>query len=145
MRDSLTSLMVMGVIKDRKLFISRLKKASKTVDINNISIIRGNPLNKQFGKGFKSEEPTDNAEKYLLAAGKKYEKLDETFNSIKYRVIIPYKASSSGKVNCLMCHEVKSGTALGAISLQMNLMSVRDATFRTIIQTSIIFSYFLNF
>ncbi|MHB1661643.1 MAG: GGDEF domain-containing protein, partial [bacterium] len=142
-RDRLTSLMVMGVIQNRKLFISRLKKASKTVDINNISIIRGNPVNKQFGKGFKSEEPTDNAEKYVLAAGKKYEKLDETFNSVKYRVIIPYKASSSGEVNCLMCHKVQSGAVLGAISLQMNLTSVRDATFRTIIQTSIIFLIFL--
>lgn len=142
-RDSLTSLMVMGVIKDRKLFISRLKKASKTVDINNISIIRGNPVNKQFGNGFKSEEPTNNAERYVLATGKKLEKLDETFNSVKYKVIIPYKATSSGKVNCLMCHKVKSGTVLGAISLQMNLTSVRDATIRTIIQTSIIFLIFL--
>lgn len=142
-RDSLTSLMVMGVIQDRKLFISRLKKAAKTVDINNISIIRGNPVNKQFGKGFKSENPVNNAERYVLATGKKYEKLNENFNSVEYNVIIPYKASTSGKVNCLLCHIVKSGTVLGAISLKMNLTSVRDATFRTIIQTSVIFLIFL--
>jgi len=142
-RDSLTSLMVIGAIQNRKLFISRLKKASKTVDINNISIIRGNPVDKQFGKGFKSEEPVNNIERYVLATGKKYEKLNETFNSVRYDVIIPYKATSSGKVNCLLCHIVKRGAVLGAISLQMNLTSVREATFRTIIQTSVIFLIFL--
>jgi diguanylate cyclase (GGDEF)-like protein len=142
-RDGLTSLMVMGVIQNRKLFISRLKKASKTVDINEINIIRGRAVNKQFGKGFNDERPTNSAEKYVLATGKKFEKLDETYGSVKYRVIIPYKASTSGKVNCLLCHIVKSGTVLGAISLQMNLTSVRDATFRTILQTSVIFLVFL--
>ena len=142
-RDSLTSLMVMGVIQNREIFIRRLKKASKQVDIQNISIIRGNPVDKQFGPGFKSEIPTTADEKYVLATGKKIEKLDETFNSVKYRVIIPYKATSTGVVDCLMCHKVKSGTVLGAISLTMNLSSVRTATFRTIVQTSIIFFVFL--
>ena len=142
-RDGLTSLMVMGVIKDRKIFIQRLKRASKQVDIQDISIIRGNPVNKQFGPGFKSEKPVTADEKYVLASGRKIEKLDETFNTVRYRVIIPYKATDTGVVNCLLCHKVKSGTVLGAISLTMNLTSVREATFRTIIQTSIIFLAFL--
>ncbi len=142
-KDSLTSLMVMGVIQNRKIFIQRLKKASKQVDIRNISIIRGNLVDKQFGPGFKSEKPTTVDEKYVLATGKKIEKLDETFNSVKYRVIIPYKATSTGAVDCLMCHKVKSGAVLGDISLTMNLTSVRVATFRTIMQTSIIFFIFL--
>ncbi len=138
-RDNLTSLMVMGVMQNRKIFIQRLKKISKQVDIQNISIIRGNPVDKQFGPGFKSEKPTTADEKYVLASGKKIEKLDETFNSIKYHVIIPYKATSTGIVNCLICHTVKSGTVLGAISFTMNLTSVRAAMFRIIIYTSIIF------
>ncbi len=142
-RDGLTSLMVMGVIQDRKIFISRLKKASKQVDIQNISIIRGNPVDKQFGPGFKSEKPVTAEEKYVLASGIKIEKLDETLNSVRYHVIIPYKATSNGVVNCLMCHKVKSGTVLGAISLTMNLSSVRAATFKTIVQTSLIFLAFL--
>ena len=142
-RDGLTSLMVMGVIQNRKIFIQRLKRASKQVDIQDISIIRGNSVNKQFGPGFKSEKPTTADEKYVLASGKKLEKLDETFNSVRYRVIIPYKATSTGVVDCLICHKVKSGTVLGAISLTMNLTSVRVATFWTIVQTSIIFLAFL--
>ena len=142
-RDSLTSLMVMGVIQNRKIFIQRLKKAAKQVDIQNISIIRGNPVDKQFGPGFKSEIPTTADEKYVLATGKQIEKLDETLNSVRYRVVIPYKATSTGVVDCLMCHHVKSGTVLGAISLTMNLSSVRASTFRTIAQTSIIFLVFL--
>ncbi len=142
-RDSLTSLMVMGVMQNRKIFISRLKKDAKRVDVQNISIIRGSLVNKQFGKGFKSEEPANGYQEYVLTAGKKIEKLNETFNTVKYRVIIPYKATSSGAVDCLMCHKVKSGAVLGAISLQMNLTSVRDATFRTIVSTSIIFFVFL--
>ncbi len=142
-RDSLTSLMVMGVIQNRKIFVRRLKQASEKVDIRNISIIRGNPVDKQFGPGFKSEEPTTADEKYVLATGKKIEKLDETFNSVKYRVIIPYKVTSRGAVDCLMCHKAKSGAVLGAISLTMNLSSVRAMTFRTIAQTSAIFFIFL--
>lgn len=142
-KDSLTSLMVMGVINDRKLFITRLKAASKTVEINKINIIRGNAVNKQFGSGFKDEKPMNGTERYVLSTGKKFEKLHENASSVKYMVVIPYKATSSGAVNCLACHDVKSGTVLGAISLQMNLTSVRNATFKSIIQTSIIFLIFL--
>lgn len=142
-RDSLTSLMVMGVIHKREIFIHRLKKALKQVDIQKISIVRGNPVNEQFGSGFQNEKPVTADEKYVLATGKKVEKLHEMFSFVKYSVVIPYKATSTGAVDCLKCHNVRSGTVLGAISLTMNLSSVREVTFKTIAQISIIFFIFL--
>ena len=131
-KDSLTSLMVMNVIKQRALFIKRLKETSKTADISSIAIIRSGAVDKQFSPGFSDENPVNDHQKYVLSSGKKYEKLHESFNS-----------KSSGIVDCLACHKVESGAVLGAISIKMNLTAVRKATFRTIIQTSVIFFIFM--
>lgn len=142
-RDSLTSLMVMNVINQRQLFIKRLKKTSKAAHVSSITIIRSQAVDEQFGEGFKDENPVNDHEKYVLSAGKKYQKLVETFTSASYNIIIPYKAKSTGIVDCLACHHVKPGTVLGAINIKMNLTNVRKATLRTVIQTSVIFFIFL--
>ncbi len=142
-RDSLTSLMVMGVINERALFIDRLQKTVKSVDISKIRIIRSGSVNKQFGPGFKNEIPATDNEEYVLSTGKVYENVSETLGSVSYRVIIPYKAQSTGAVDCLACHHVPSGTVLGAISLRMNLTGVRTATLRIVSWTSVIFLTFL--
>ena len=45
--------------------------------------------------------------------------------NVDFELVIPYKATSSGQVNCLLCHKAKEDEVLGAISLVMDLTKQR--------------------
>ena len=122
-RDSLTSYMVLGVIDRRDVFLEQIRKAQ---GLEYIRVLRGEPVIKQFGPGKERERPADGLELEVLKRGVEKSELIETRNKVLYRLVIPYKASAEGKVNCMRCHKVKEGEVLGAISLGMDLTQKRS-------------------
>lgn len=135
-RDGLTSLMVMGVIKDRESYIKRLERVK---GVTNIHIVRGEAVDKQFGPGLPTEQPIDNLEKLVLLTGKPIYKIYETPSKVLVRDIIPYKASNKGLVNCLQCHEVQNGQVLGAIDITLDVTDIRYKAFLVMLTTLLIF------
>jgi len=122
-RDTLTSYMVLGVIDKRDLFLQQIRE---THGLEYVRIIRGEAVKRQFGKGRDEEEPADPLEMEVLETGKIKSLLLEDRSNVVYKLVIPYKASSTGQVNCLQCHRVKEGEVLGAISLAIDLTEKRD-------------------
>lgn len=135
-RDGLTSLMVMGVIKDRVSYLQRLEHIK---GVESIHIARGPVVDAQFGPGLPIEQPRDNLEKLVLLTGRSVYKVYETPSKVLIRDIIPYKASSNGIVNCLQCHDAKDGQVLGAVDITLNVTDIRYKAFIVIIFTFFIF------
>ncbi len=125
-RDSLTSLMVLGVMEQRDTFLDQIKV---TRGLERLRIIRGPAVIKQFGAGEEKENPITPLEKEVLVTGKIKDRLVENKEWVIYELVIPYRATSGGKVNCLQCHAVKEGEVLGAISLAVDLTQKRKEGF----------------
>ncbi|RMH79574.1 MAG: GGDEF domain-containing protein [Acidobacteria bacterium] len=122
-RDTLTSYMVMGVIDKRDEFLSRIGEIRGVEDIR---VIRGEPVIRQFGEGLKYELAKDEIERRVLKEGKTIDVLEEGLSQVYYRIVIPYRAEPIKGVNCLQCHVARPGETLGAISLVVNLSHVRS-------------------
>ncbi len=122
-RDSLTSYMVLGVIDKRDLLLEQIRD---TQGLEYVRVIRGEPVIRQFGEG---EKPKEGIEFEALRKGIKVSKLVETKDRVLYKLVIPYKASSQGRVNCMKCHKVREGEVLGAVSLGMDLTRKRSEAF----------------
>jgi hypothetical protein len=97
-RDTLTSYMVMGVMDRRNEFLDRIREIPA---VENIRVIRGESVIRQFGPGSLLETPQDDLEKKVLAEGKVVEFLEEGIGNVTYKVVIPYKAVPTKGINCL--------------------------------------------
>jgi diguanylate cyclase (GGDEF)-like protein len=135
-RDTLTSYMVMGVIDRRDEFLSRMREVP---GVESMRVVRGESVIRQFGPGSLLEAPQDDLEKKVLAEGKVVEFLEEGIGNVTYKVVIPYKAVLTKGINCLKCHQAKEGEVLGAISLTMDLVAVRNRTFGIIFIIALVF------
>jgi diguanylate cyclase (GGDEF)-like protein len=122
-RDTLTSYMILGTIDKRDVFLSLIEK---TYGYEYIRVIRGEAVNRQFGKPKPNEVPRDPIEWEVLKTGKSKEAIVEDLNRVLYKVVIPYRADPSKGVDCLQCHKVKPGEVLGAISFAVDLTSERQ-------------------
>jgi len=122
-KAGLTSHMKAHIMDKRDYFLNEIKSIN---DINTIHIIRAESVNKQFGKSKLSVEKN-----YLFI--KELKTLTEpsfTWNTQDgiVQAIIPYKASSKGKLNCLACHNAVDGEVLGALEIEMDITSYQSLT-----------------
>lgn len=117
---ALTSQMVNGTINNRELFLSQLKNIP---NIDKIWLNRSKKVVDLYGEGLESEKFQDEIDKQVLTTGKAQKVIDENlFSESSYRITIPYKATSAGKINCMSCHiNAKEGDTLGSISLKMSI------------------------
>ena len=122
-RDTLTSYMVLGMMDKRDVFLSEIKDAK---GLEYIRVIRGEPVIRQFGEGLSSEKPVDELERLVLTTGRMMSELKESPERVVYKLVVPYKATATGTVNCMQCHKVKEGEVLGAISLAVDLTHKRQ-------------------
>lgn len=134
-RDTITSYMVLGVINKRDLFLKNIKQ---TQGIKEIKILRGDPVIGQFGPPREMEKATTPMEKAVLRTGHVEENLNETLDEVEYTLIIPYRASREGKINCMQCHNVEENEVLGAVSITMDLTEERSIWFRTLTVMSLV-------
>lgn len=141
-RDSLTSYMVLGIMDKRDTLLEQLKE---TQGLEQLRVVRGEAVVKQFGPGMEKEVPADRLEKEVLEKGEEKTELVETLDKVLYRLVIPYKASQVGKVNCMMCHKAREGEVLGAVSLAMDLTQKRkEATVFLGVYTLVVGGIFLS-
>ena len=129
-RDTLTSYMVLGVMDKRTFFLEQIRE---TQGLEYVRVIRAEAVKKQFGEGLKEEQPVDELEKEVLKTGEIMDILFEDRERAVYKLVIPYTASSTGRVNCLQCHKVKEGEVLGAVSLAIDLTQKRNDALRLMV------------
>ena len=131
-KDGLTAHMVNGIMDKRDYFLDQIY--TNHSDIKALWIIRSKQVVKQFGEGFKNESIRDSLDKEVLKTGKIVQKVNENADGITLRISIPYKAISTGRPNCLKCHEVQEGDTLGAISIKFDITHMRNDGMLTILK-----------
>jgi len=122
-RIGLNSEMLSGTMANREFILKEVKYIK---GIKDVYVIRGEAVNKQFGPGFKNENPRDNIDEKVLKTGKPMYVFDENLKNAFFRITIPYIARPYKGINCLQCHQVKEGTVLGAITLKLDTNKFRN-------------------
>ncbi|MCI4625475.1 MAG: diguanylate cyclase [Candidatus Magnetoovum sp. WYHC-5] len=142
-RDAITSLMVLQVVEKQDVFLNQIKH---TYGLKSIKILKGKPVLEQFQDNLTddSKHSMPNALEYeVLRTGEVKSVLTENIQNVDFELVIPYKATSSGHVNCLSCHKAKEDEVLGAISLVMDLTKQRRqgmSSLSYMVAVSLIFS-----
>ncbi len=140
-RDALASAKEQGLIEERNEFLLPLL-ANKEIEA--ITILRGDNVNEEYGASPPDMVPQDELERAVIREGRVQEDLTEDTDTVRYRVFIPFKASSTGGVNCMDCHEAAEGEVLGAVGVTMDLTDERNTGLFTFMYTSIVFVVFLS-
>mgnify|MGYP001626173477 FL=1 len=122
-RIGLNSDMLNGTMATREFI---LKEVRYIKGIKDVYVIRGEAVDKQFGPGFKNENPRDAIDYKVLETGKPIYVFNENLKNASFRITIPYIARPYKGINCLQCHQVKEGTVLGALTLKLNLNKFRN-------------------
>ena len=122
-RIGLNSEMLNGTMANREFILKEVKYIK---GIKDVYVIRGEAVNKQFGPGFKNENPRDNIDEKVLKTGKPIYVFDENLKDVSFRITAPYIAKPYKGINCLQCHQVKEGTVLGAITLKLDMNKFRN-------------------
>ena len=126
MLSGINEMMLNGTIshkQDRKEIISIF---SKTRGIKSFKLIRGEPVDKEFGPGMSIENPVSNFDKEILKSHKIITKVF-TKNGKQYlRVGVPFIARKKTRrgIDCLMCHTVPNGTINGGVNLVYSLKNM---------------------
>lgn len=130
-RVHLTESMANGTIDKRGAFFEHLKMEHSLTEIE---VRRSNKVIEQFGKGNLFEQNPDELESKVLYTGKSiFQHITTAEGSKIIRGIIPYPATPhKGDQNCLLCHNVKQGDVLGAISVTMNIDKMVSKAQKTI-------------
>ncbi len=133
----LTGMMINGTIANRAVFLDQIEQLDA---LQELRVLRGEAVSAAFGRQPGDVAP-DADEKRVLESGQPLRTLEDNPAGGQYlRMIYPALASTDylGK-NCLMCHQVAAGTALGAVSMRISLDRVDEsvARFRN---TSVLFS-----
>lgn len=134
---ALTTQMLTGVIDKREVFLNQLEDLPH---IDKVWLSRGHKVIEMYGEGLNSEIAQDDIDKKVLETGKEIKVIDEKlFSSSTYRITIPYKATSSGEINCLNCHSnAKEGDTLGAITITIPVDDSKQKGISTVLNTTAI-------
>jgi len=122
-QESLTSHMITGSSDYQN---ELLKQIDTLEGIKRTWIVRSEALNKQYGRGIYPQDPVDDIDRAVLREGKAIESVSGSlFSDTLYRLTIPYIATEKGKIDCLSCHDSKSGAVLGAVSIEMEINDLK--------------------
>ncbi len=117
-RAGLTAHMKGGIMDKRGYYLDEIRQLD---NIKSLEIVRGASVMAQFGEGLVYEKPVDEITAQVFASKQPLFIIDEFTLSPTIRAIIPYIASSDGRLNCLGCHQVEEGTVLGAVDIVMDV------------------------
>ena len=134
---SLTNQMLNDVIDKREIFLKQLEDLP---NINKIWLNRQQKVIELYGNGLSNQTIKDDIDKRVLETGIEEKHIQESlFSNSTYRITIPYKATSTGVINCMNCHtNAKEGDTLGAISIIFPIDDVKQTGITTISNTTII-------
>ena len=122
-KSGLTSHMLNNNMHQVDTFISSVSDMS---NVKRIWLVRGDLVSNQFKRIDKTKLPKDALDQSALLTGKLQYKIDETFTSTTVRVTIPYNAIAENNIDCLKCHNVKQGETLGAVSLVLDISTLKQ-------------------
>ncbi|HSQ05185.1 MAG TPA: hypothetical protein VLN59_14165, partial [Burkholderiales bacterium] len=109
---TLTGMMMTNVIKDRAVFLDRLRNSN---NINELRVVRGSRVDAQFGAGQDADTKPSAEEKAVMDGGAPQFSMNEEEGYLRAIFPILAKENYLGK-NCLTCHHAKEGDVLGAVT-----------------------------
>ncbi|HEX8988189.1 MAG TPA: methyl-accepting chemotaxis protein [Rhodocyclaceae bacterium] len=123
--SSLTGMMITGTIAQRAVYLDQVRQSE---EIRGLQVIRGEPVIKQFGAGEPGEADADPIERGVMESKQPRFEVIPDAGGESLRAVIPVIAQSNylGK-NCLTCHLVPEGTALGVVSMRISLDKLNAA------------------
>ena len=128
--NGLNMMMLNGTISDveqRKLFVKKMTASSNAEDLR---VLRGKPVQAQFGPGLAEEQPADALDRAALDRGEQQNELSEKSGKRILRVVQPIAASKNFRgtgTNCLQCHVVEDGAVIGAVTVSLDMTGEYEA------------------
>ncbi|WP_419764588.1 MAG: GGDEF domain-containing protein [Arcobacter sp.] len=104
-----------------------LKSVSSMKNVKDLWLVKSEFISSQF-ENSKFKNPKDELDKDVLRAGQTKYLVSEGFINTNVRVTIPYNAN----ITCLSCHNVKEGQTLGAISIVLDVSTLKEIGIRSI-------------
>ena len=93
--------------------------------LHSVRISRTEAVMEQFGGA--DDGPQTEAERMVLETLSPTDMMIQNDDGVFFRYIAPYSAESTKGRNCVACHDVPVGTALGAVVLELDLTRQRTA------------------
>ena len=122
--DSLNTMMLTGTMSERQILRGKMLRRPRVVEAR---VIRGEPVNQQFGRGFDDEQPMDDMD-YRVLEGEDIIQIENTPDGRVLTVLSPFKATRNTRgVNCLQCHNVPEGSINGGIRISYSLSEMDAA------------------
>ncbi|QKJ22693.1 GGDEF domain-containing protein [Poseidonibacter lekithochrous] len=134
-KSGLTSHMLNNNMHQVDTFIDSV---SNIKNVDKIWLVRGDLVSNQFKNIDKTKLPKDALDKSVLLTGKMQYEIQETFTTTNVRVTIPYNAIAEKNIDCLQCHNVKQGETLGAVSLMLDISTLKQIGIESIYIISLI-------
>lgn len=126
-KHGLTAHMLNGMIDKRDIFLNSI---SKMKNVENLWVIRGENVTRQYGNPRGLERPRDQIDIEVLNNAKTKYTLEESLGKTTLRITIPYNVEKNNTTNCLACHDVNYGDTLGAVSIIMDITDIRSSGIR---------------
>lgn len=123
----LTGMMITGTVSLRAIFLDQIKE---TNHVESLQVYRGEAVVKQYGEGYAGEVPTDPLVLQVLRSGEpSFVVVRGKDGQERLKAVMPAIALENylGK-NCTFCHDVKPGTVLGAVSMEISLARANETT-----------------
>lgn len=144
----LNAMMLNGNITQMEARAIYFKKMAGQDGVNDFHLVRGKPVQDQFGTGMPEEQARDELDRNALASGRiqiqrvgsGQIRVDSGHPAL--RVVVPFAALHDFHgTNCLQCHHVQEGVINGAVSLTISLKQQYDelGKVRTLLRTGQIF------
>ncbi len=116
--DALNTLMLTGTMSQRDIL---RKKALRRHGVLDARVVRGEPVNNQFGPGRAEEKPIDDLD-FKALRGEQVVQVDKHQEGRALTVVTPFRATeNTNDVNCLACHNVPAGSVNGAVRVTYSL------------------------
>ncbi len=116
--DSLNTMMLTGTMDQRKILQDKMLRRPGVLEAR---VIRGEPVNQQFGPGFDYEQPIDDLD-FKVLEGQEIVDVKDTPQGRVLTVLTPFKATNNTRgVDCLQCHDVPNGAINGGVRVSYSL------------------------
>jgi methyl-accepting chemotaxis protein len=120
--NGLNMMMLNGIISQPDQRQLLIKKMSSSTNVEELRVIRSKQVQDQFGPGLPEEQAKDDMDREAMQSAKPQFKTQVEGDKHTLRAVLPFVASNNFRgTNCLTCHQVKEGSANGAISISLNM------------------------
>lgn len=117
----LNAMMLNGIIRQPQARITYFKKMAGQDGVKDFHLVRGQPVQDQYGAGLPEEQARDELDRNALSFNRVQIQRVVT-GKPTLRVVVPFSARRDFHgTDCLQCHYVREGAVNGAVSLTISL------------------------